>query len=101
MTLTQKKDGLKPSAKKRNKKLDLLDCKSIILLLVDNVLFCVIKMQNYKKIILRQQKNIIFFKKKTLDKPFFRYYLCNIKFETSLLKGGVDYDCFIVLSKTN
>lgn len=47
------------------------------------------------------KKNIIFFKKKTLDKPFFRYYLCDIKFETNLLKGGVDYDCFIVLSKTN
>lgn len=54
-----------------------------------------------KKIILRQQKNIIFFKKKTLDKAFFRYYICIVKFETNLLKGGVDYDCFIVLSKTN
>lgn len=45
------------------------------------------------------KKNIIFFKKKTLDKAILRYYLCNIKFETNLLEGGVDYDCFIVLSK--
>ena len=45
------------------------------------------------------KKNIIFFKKKTLDKAFSRYYICTVKFETNLLKGGVDYDCFIVLSK--
>ena len=54
-----------------------------------------------KKIFYDNKNNIIFFKKKILDKASFRYYICTVKFETNLLKGGVDYDCFIVLSKTN
>ncbi len=54
-----------------------------------------------KKIFYDNKKIIIFFKKKTLDKAFFRCYFCTIKFETNLLKGGVDYDCFIILSRTN
>lgn len=81
----------------------------MIYLIVNQLFYCLLimyysvssKCKIIKKIILRQQKNIIFFKKKILDKASFRYYICTVKFETNLLKGGVDYDCFIVLSKTN
>ena len=54
-----------------------------------------------KKIFYDNKNNIIFFKKKILDKAFSRYYICIVKFEANLLKGGVDYDCFIILSELN
>ena len=80
----------------------------MIYLIVNHMFYCLLimyysvssKCKIIKKIFYDNKKNIIFFKKKTLDKAILRYYLCDIKFETNLLEGGVDYDCFIVLSET-
>jgi hypothetical protein len=81
----------------------------MIYLIVNQLFYCLLimyysvssKCKIIKKIFYDNKNNIIFFKKKILDKASFRYYICTVKFETNLLKGGVDYDCFIVLSKTN
>lgn len=81
----------------------------MIYLIVNQLFYCLLimyysvssKCKIIKKIFYDNKNNIIFFKKKILDKASFRYYICTLKFETNLLKGGVDYDCFIVLSKTN
>lgn len=53
-----------------------------------------------KKNIFHKQKIIIFFKKKMLDKAFFRYYICSVKTRTNLQEGGVDYDCFMIFIRT-
>lgn len=53
-----------------------------------------------KKIFSNNKKIIIFFKKKILDKAFFVYYICTVKIITKLLKGGVDYDCFMIFIRT-